>query len=978
MKRKRTFKSSSSNSDTDSDEFKYLNREYSRYTNKKSKIDGNNNESEKEMNFDNLFKNNNLRIDKRQNKNIGNRLNKILDKLNNNQNVFFENVLNDEERILVMKDIQNNEDIPRADGYPTLSKVDHSLDRFGKEWLDRYIEREQMLQSHPSYNFIQLIAGKCQGGISQVLDNDQIDEIVAQNKKRYERYELEMKRVIVNSETKDKQIKLLEATLEKEKSKITLINKNIKKYKTILKDGNILIESGEQSDIPLHLHNQGLLYVLNIENDFLYVDTKYFLDPDQNKSAFKDISVTIFEIKKIIRSIKQELFPNSDTNIYVNDKLILNDEILNHYIEYMFLIIYKYYLNCNNIDIQLSPRLQFYLRFKYLVNNKEYEFNHQYKSIKEILGNMNIGGNDDLKELDNLLNRFKTKHRFNNSEKDMLNNLVSSTKLMKSFLNIPLIDLSKLSNIRVKQILEEEWDFYYGLEFINLTNFIYLLSSNDDINDPNYGIKYLKMIELIVLDTFNTQLDELLTKKHFEENINKSSKISNILNHFKISNKNTNDRIYIILLSHYFYKFFKKNETPLHTLNEYIMKVNNNNNKYFTSVMYGFTENFSVRTKTTIFPFLVDKKIIDYMKQLYFISLNDYFYNITKILIEDDIITVSKDINDLIEKNTFNVSNDKDDYHVITTTTTTTKQSDIKDLGDTIETGKNEKIDASFTRVLNEMTEKIRIDIHDISFSDFLKSLDKTYISNKQQNAKKKFKNLVDEKDYKYENIINKLPSKNLNINKKSINNYSFITLHLYFYLYIEYLIKKKGQIKSIIKNIVNAINSAKFIISNMTKEKIPSKAIDAQFRDSYVHPSQWRLNPINSGLLILSAPIYAAIQTSLNDIKKNPNLRDINLRVIILSGATGLNERFARLVSYHNTAQSINSARVPYLQEQIKNNKLNLIKQVIEEINPYQFIKNYDEESSFLGIIIYNQRYYKIYDTTIHHDTTKSNIAMF
>jgi hypothetical protein len=974
MKRQRNYGPSSSNSDDDSDdEFKYLSREYTRYTNKKSKIDDNN-KSEKEMNFDNLFKNNNnLRIDKRQqNKNMGNRLNKILDKLNNNQNVFFENVLNDEERILVMKDLKNNDNIPRADGYPTLSKVDPSLDRFGREWLDRYIEREKMLQSHPSYNFIQLIAGKCQSRVDKVLDNQKIDELVLQNQKLYERYDMERKRVIVNSETKDKQIKILEATLDKEKSKITLINKNIKKYKTILKDGNILIESGEQSDIPLHLHNQGLLYVLNIENDFLYVDTKYFLKPDQNKSAFKDISMTIFEMKKIIRSIKQELFPNSDTSISINDKAFSNDEILNHYIEYMFLIIYKYYLNCNPLDISVSPRLQFYLRFKYLVNNKEYEFNHQYKSIKEILGNVNIGGNDDLTELDNLLNRFKTKYRFNNSEKDMLNNLISSTKLIKSFLNIPTIDLSKL-NKYVKQILEEEWDFYYGLEFINLTNFIYLMSSRDDINDPNYGTLYFKMIQLIVQETFNeTQLDELLTKKHFEENINKSSKISNILNHFKQSNKNTNDRIYILLLSHYFYKFFKKNETPLQTLNEYIMKVNNNNNnQYFKSVMYDFTENFSVRTKTTIFPFLVDKKIIDYMKQLYFISLNDYFYNITKILIEDDIITVSKDINDLIEKNTFNVSNDKDDYHSITT-----KQSDIKDLSDTIETGKNEKIDASFTRVLNDMTEKIRIDIHDISFIDFLKSLDKTYISNKLQ--KKRYKNLVDEKDYKYENTINKLPSKNLNINRKSINNYSFITLHLYFYLYIEYLMKKKGQIKSIIKNIVNAINSAKVIISNMTKEKIPSKSIDAQFRDSYVHPSEWRLNPINSGLLILSAPIYAAIQTSLNDIKKNPNLRDINLRVIILSGETGLNERFARLVSFHSTSQGINSAQVPYLEEQIRNNKLNLIKQVIEEINPYSFIKNYNEASSFLGTIIYNQRSYKIYDTTMHHDTTKSNIAMF
>ena len=910
-----------------------------------------------------------------------------------NSKLKLSSIMDIDDNIIEIETIKkSHESIPRADGFsfkdPNFLK--NLPERYNEEWLKNLTNRQHILNKDPSYQFLRLLSGKINTDVKIILNTSDLDDILDYNKRQLRELEKERKRLIVSVEGKHDQIKHLEEILEKDKIEFEDQHTNFIKYSNLLNDGNIFIETGKNKDIPEQFYGQGILYLLMIENDFSPIENLYKVFNLGNGT--QRTSQTFFnEMEKIEKNTKRigyDLFPNHKVYEYNEKNDDKKDRKLYEFHHYVLLLIFKYYIfqDYNFDGIYLPPKSMVDQRFKYLINR-----------IDAIIIKDRIDINKNLKEP---LDKKKDKEQFKKKHNELLDKYEFINKYEENDFNeiingnINLITLmfpenSKYvihNNERLKIMHEWNWNELYGTETINLKNFIELFcpQTNGNDNKPkeiNVQLKeqngiYL-MIEYLWRKGAIKFIEDRKKKFHQEDqdifnNIEKDDndkpepktvvkftfdfirrnipKLYDLINRIPIDKTNDSSTI---VYSFFIYYYFKHIDYPLITFIDNFTKNFNFIKLNYRDSITDFISFYNFEPEKInyiIKPYLVDMLTIKFMKEFYFISMNQYIYDIVKILYNDNIIQFPEDIVKLIEIN-YNEFKKADEFEISDDET---------------------KINASFYKIVNESLKKeSQFTIIDKSFENYLNSLLVKNIDLKKRNIENQGK------EYNKDNNIAYSPTQSLNINNK-FNDYPVINVHLYYYLYVEYLKSKSNKINKSLKKTKKGITEAKKIISNIAQEKIDMSRIENTLKETYSHPLHWILDPVNSGVFRVIDPVSSAIADALCELKKIDTLKDLTLPVIILTPLeVGLTIQFCVLVSYIYQKQSNRSNQQYYKNLQITGNFNDIVKQVFEIKNHYSFRKpSSTSNPSFLGTIKTTNKSYQIYDPQFK--SKQSNIASF
>jgi hypothetical protein len=897
-----------------------------------------------------------------------------------NSKIKLSSIMDIDDNIIEIKKIQkSHESIPRADGFsfkdPNFLK--NLPERYNEEWLKNLTNRQHILNKDPSYQFLRLLSGKINTDVKTVINTSDLDDILDYNKRQLRELEKERKRLIVSVEGKHDQIKHLEEILEKDKFEFEDQHENFIKYSNLLNYGNIFIETGKNKDIPEQFYGQGILYLLMIENDFSPIEKifqVFMIDDDKNVSRTSQVFFNEMDkIEKNTKRIGKEIFPNNKVYDYNHVKDVKFDRKDYDYYHYVLMLIFKYYLfqDYSFDGINLPPKLMVQKRFKYLINISN-EINQ--KDIIDVGRKLNepLSSNRDKELAKNKYKYLLNKYEFSDSEESSFQELITG--------NIKLIDLIFTQNNdqyfiihkELKEIYNLNWDSFYGTQTINLKNFIQLFCPQTRENEKivqdvsTINKTHQKIYNLILqltregakvylknsTDIENQQIYKEIETYTFTYDYirRKLPNIYDLINRVSFSNEKERESYSGAIVSSFFmYYYFKNIDYPLIDFRNrcdetYDMKIRDSL-KVFLSYY-----NLPKRdTNYVIMPFLVDILTIKFMKELYFISMNQYIYDIVKILYNDKIIQFNEDILKLIEINYNEYKKDE------------------------VELSDDEtKINASFYKIVNESLKKeAQLTIIDKSFEKYINSLLKQNIGLKKRSIENQGK------EYNKDTIIAYSPTQSLNINNK-FNDYPVINVHLYYYLYVEYLKSKSNKINKSLKKTQKGITEAKKIISNIAQEKIDMSRIENTLRETYSHPLSWILDPVNSGVFRVIDPVSSAIADALCELKKIDTLKDLTLPVIILTPLeVGLTIQFCVLVSYIYQKQSNRSNQQYYKNLQITGNFNDIVKQVFEIKNHYSFRKPATTSNpSFLGTIITTNKTYQIYDPQFK--SKQSNIASF
>lgn len=930
---------------------------------------------------------------------LHNKLNDLYIKLEQSK-MKLEKIFDVNDNLIEIEEIKKSKNIPRADGIyyknPELIRK-RTEERYGKEWIKSITDKQHILEKNPSYRFLEMIAGKIETNVPSLIDNETLDSVIQYNNQLLKRLEKERDRTIVSSKIKQEQIEILEKELEKSKLEFNKIQFTIQNNIKILNIGNFLIDTGKNKSIPESLYDQGILYILKLEDDFNPISEilRIFFQKKstQTERNYKEFQEKMTLIRENTKKISKELF-NKENIIRNLDKE--KDKESFEFFHYSYLLLFKYYLNLND----KTPKLRLQKRFKYLINQIDLN-NNDFESLNQKL-NEDFNSINDKQILEDKYEELLNKYKFNDIESQNFNLIINGypnlillidNDLKLNNIKVEILQDNKLDESILKTIFNINWEFYYNNKLINLTNFIILLI-------PLFKYKKLIAINNINLLNIIYVLFELAlngTNRDIDKNIIKNI-LTQILINRKINDNDLNDKlisfiqkeklfiynIYIrnysnplqiteisfILLSNFIYDFFLNWHNPIQFLMQKLVVLM----KYdISEPIYNFFDYYNLESGKQIdfLSFIIDRQTIKLMKEFYFISLNEYFYDIIKIFFDNNIIEFNNDIENLIEKNTFNNKDLLEIFNI---------RNDNKN--------NSNKIDASFYKLLNEYLTKIEIKILDKSFLTFLLSFTKENIE------KNKLK--IENKGYgknKNELInLSNLPTESLNFENQYKGDYPIINIHLYFYLYNEYLKKIKDKIKKSITKIENSINDSKNKISDISSEKVNRFKIEEEFKETYQNPANWILNPLNSGIIIVRNEISAAIQHSLSLIRNNcQNLKDLTLPIIILSYESDLTIRFATLVSFIITQQRITTPTQYFKDLQIKNNQTNVQREIFYIKDSYSFQKSSSyNNSQFLGTIHFNNKYnaglyksFKIYlpkNESINNNNNKriNNIAVF
>jgi len=906
-------------------------------------------------------------------------------------------IMNVEDNIIEIEEIQNKHDnIPRADGFTFkdpnfLSK--NLPERYNKEWLKNLTDRQHNLQKDPSYHFLSLLAGKINTDITTVINTNDLDEILDYNKRLLRDLEKERNRLIVSTKDKKDQITYLEEILEKDKIEFEDFHSTFIKYSNILNEGNGFIETGKNKDITKQLYGQGILYLLKIEEEFSPCQIIYKVFSDKSVSSTKrpertsqNFLTEMLKIQNNTQKIGKEIFKTKKIYEYNGKEDEGKDKNQHEFFHYLLLLIYKYYFsqNYNFDDIYLPPKVMVQQRFKYLINYNKDLLNDDEENILKLDEKLKEPLNDKDKDI------FLSKHRelenkYNFSiktEETSFNSLVTgSVKLFDLISNNDdgydknyTIDFEPLENY-----YKFPWNQLYHTETINLNHFIRILCPQSDGNKiiiKKYNQFYKDQETIFKLIDYLASQGSLLFFKNKNEDIQNPNKLNtweylyeklphiyDLVNRYqKELSKDTENYPLIIFRSYFIHYYLNNIDYPIQKLSNIIksgtfsaLELDKKLDQFLSFYDFEITD-----TNYILLPFLVDQVTIRYMKEFYFISMNQYLYDIIKILYDDKIIQFSDEISKLIESHS-------DDYNLLK------EKEDEFSISDD-----DSKLNASFYKIVNELSKKSSFNIIDKSFENFLKSLEEKNLNiNKIKCENKGKKNCLNNI------LISTLPTKSLNINNKFNNeSYPIINIHLYFYLYVEFLKEKSNKINRLITKTKKGIYESKNIISNITQEKIDMTKIENNLKENYTHPLSWILDPVNSGVLRVKDSVSAAIADSLNELNKTDELSDLTLPVIILAPKNcGLTIQFCVLVSYIYQKQENRSNTQYYKNIQITGNFTDIAKQIFEIKNTYSFQKppkySFNYNKSFLGIIQYKNQNIKIYDPTIKN-TIDLNIASF
>ena len=889
-----------------------------------------------------------------------------MEKSNNKMNLG--GFINVNDNIVTIDEIYKSKDeYPRADGLvfddPKWNKI--YPERYGRDWIKQLTEKETILQNDLNYKFLLLIAGKIETDVWSLLHDQNLEEVIKKNQQIFETIRKERERIIVPSEKKREQIEIMENVIEKDQLKYNKYNTMLLHNLKILNRGQLLIDSGKNKDIPDKLHDQGLLYILKLEDDFSsFIDlldafglTKPKYIDKADTTYHEKLKLMNVKIKEIIKEIYNEDIIKIDYNDQIKGNIIIKNHEQLEYIYYNILLFFKYFLNCmyKENDTYQPPKIHILKRFKYLINLKR-EYGEDDIDILTLKIDDNFDKDKDSSQLNKKIKELLNEYNFNATEKSTFNNLKSGHPNLIDLINTTYKTLpNTITDGRLIQIFRIDWDLIYGHELVNLRNFYILFTPFYDLTqtfDNTTNINFFSVFFRIAkIGCNNDTIYENILEKYINDDkynivedngdINilkgKNQKIYDLIRKINYTHNTLN--LTMVFISHIIYNFFIRNYDRIFDfLNIYYGTFPKG---IFLDTFYTYYKMVTNIGPINTVPFIIDSTLIRYMKQLYYITLNDYYlYDIVKILHDDNIINFPSDIINIINRNS------------------------------------SIKLDASFYRILNESMTNIEIKVIDPSFQQFLDSFSSNNIKRKEEKAKQlKTPGHIDHLIY----LLN-IPTKSLNINKKYQGYSPIINLHIYYNLYVEYLKSTLNEIKTTISRSEKAINKAKTIISRIASEKIDIKKIEDNFRDTYQNPLEWVTKPFNSGVLIIRENIIAAITDAFYKVKNNStNLKDITLPVIILAHESGLTIEFVTLVSYIIKQQRMNSPVQYYKVTEISYNFKDLTKKVMAILNNYRFKKSnsIDNKNGFLGTIYFKNKAYPIrYDVSGSSNSISSNIA--
>lgn len=130
--------------------------------------------------------------------------------------------------------------LPREDGYmDTLEERRDAYKRpFSREYLQEELERMMALEKNPYYQFIQLVAGYCDGGILDMMDHQDLARLLREQQVRTQTARRELERSVVP--LRDKELALKNA-----RSKRITLNANLRRLRS-QEDLYRLLETGDQ------------------------------------------------------------------------------------------------------------------------------------------------------------------------------------------------------------------------------------------------------------------------------------------------------------------------------------------------------------------------------------------------------------------------------------------------------------------------------------------------------------------------------------------------------------------------------------------------------------------------------------------------------------------------------------------------------------------------------------------------------------
>lgn len=889
-------------------------------------------------------------------------------------------IMDIDDEMIVIDEIQNKKSIPRADGLvyndPDFGKI--YPERYGKDWIKQLTDARHILENDLNYKFLRLIAGKIETDVTNLISTEDLENVVKYNEQIFQTLKKERERVLVPSDKKQEQILILEKNLTDDRDHYKKFYDGVLRNQKLLEKGNLLIDSDKRKDIPLKLHDQGILYILNIEDEFLLFTD--LLDIFFNETYPTNTDVNFREkIKRIQLKTKEmikEIYnTNDDINKNPNSFGFKDDEDQFDFVYYSILLLFKYYLNC---FLNQSPKNRILKRFKYLVYDEDYQLSSK---VDEKFNKLKDG-----EKLDKKISELKSKYTFNNN--DEFNSFQNLTKGAIKLIDLVNDDYDLPENImgvngeNYKQIMKIDWELFYNNKLINLRNFFILFypSNRDtkiysnDYFDATHIQQFFNFILQISKEGCNNDKEQKLVSfilgknsrsiitnnpKDFEEDYSTYLYENNtpIYKIMKRVHKEDQLNPNMIFISHCLYNFFM--ESP-ENITKFIIVYNSMLTTLKKNILHDMLHPFymyykmnNIEKLTVHIPFIIDNVLIKYMKKFYFITLNQYLFDIVKILYDQKIILFPREIQKQIEGifiGTLQIQGEEE-----------SKYQEIK-------------IDASFYNILNESINNTEIKIQDPGFQDFLNSFNEESIKNKQ-----KIQNNLG-KDQNIDYLLNllKLPTESLNIKKTYKGYSSIINLHIYFNLYQEYLLKMSKKIKKTITSTEKSILQAKNILSRIASEKIDLSKIEESFRQTYQNPLQWIIEPFNSGVLIIKDFIIAAINDAFYRIKQNSyHLKDITLPVIILAQESGLTNHFAILVSYIVKEQRMNTPIQYYKVAEQKWNFMDVSNKIMSIIKDYRFVKSGNWDNNFLGYIYFKQNRYPIY-TNNKNNNNKYNIAGF
>lgn len=903
------------------------------------------------------------------NKSINSNIIKIFEKIDKSK-IMINKIINANDSIIEIDEIKKiSDNIPRADGLvfkdPTFGKK--FKEKYGDEWIKNLINRQHILERNPNYNFLDLIAGKIESTVEKIINTEPLDEVIKYNTEILDAVKEEKKRMVVSSKVKQEQIEIIEKEYEKTKLKFENLNNTISEYSKILNKGNLFIDTGTSKSVPKQLYDQGILFILNIENDFeplsFILNTFFSKNQDSVERTYDIFKEKMKLIRKQLKLNIKELFPKDNIIInFDNEK----DPQKYEFFYYIIVLIFKYYLNCNYIEnnIALSPKIRLLQRLKYITNNNDYKKKIDTESIIDILNKKY-----DKKSLDTMLNKkheqLKKEYDFSLDETEKFDKMINgSVKLIDliyfnenwigDYKWVEWIDFKDFTDLGFENIFKINWEKYYGLPFINLTNFFVLftpLIDKDKIinNTQDEFNKTEKIIYDLCIMSVSGADKAILTQIFIKPKEFKEEYIEQFLKQNKPDFYTIYKRIQLgearydkyLILSYYLYQFFMNYPNSIQSLiYSFFSKDENKYANIINTFLNYYEMRFVAESKIKFIPFIIDKFTIKYMKELYYISMNYYLFKIVQTLLDDHIIEFSKDIEHLIDENI---------------------KKDIELNIDTEEfLGEEEeefKIDSSFYKKLNDLMKNIEIKIIDKSFQKFLNSFSDKGINDNL----KQIENIGKGLNTKLLKYYSELPTKYLNIKNQYKGNDSFINLHIYYYLYIEYLKLNSQNIKNSLQKMDKSISNAKKIITDIASEKINIQKIEDDFKDTYIEPLKWKLDPLNSGFIIINPSVRAAINHALTLITDfTPNLRDITLPVIILATESGLTIKFVELIGDIITKQKIRTPSHYYTNQQQNNNLTYLVNDVFKIIKEYKFVK-YSNNNQYLGTLYFRNRNWKI-----------------